>query len=273
MVYNAAVKLVKLVTWNVNSIRIRLERTLAWIDRHQPDVLCMQETKVQDELFPREPFAERGYQVELHGQKTYNGVAIASRLPMSGVARGFASPGGDEPEQSRLMSAEVAGVRVVNAYFPNGEAPGTQKYERKLEWMDRLRQHLTGTCDLGAPLILCGDFNVAPEDRDVHDPAQWEGKIHCSEPERRALREIVAVGLVDSFRHLRPEPGLYSWWDYRQLSFPKNRGLRIDHVLVTPPLVACAREMAIDRDERKGKQPSDHAPVIATFELVSAPPI
>ncbi len=249
----------KLVTWNVNSIRIRLERTLAWIDRHQPDVLCMQETKVQDELFPLEPFVERGYQVELHGQKTYNGVAIASRLPMSGVARGFASPGGDEPEQARLMSAEVAGVRVVNAYFPNGEAPGTQKYERKLEWMDRLRQHLTGTCDLRAPLILCGDFNVAPEDRDVH----------CSEPERRALREIVGVGLVDSFRHLRPEPGLYSWWDYRQLSFPKNRGLRIDHVLVTPPLVACAREMAIDRDERKGKQPSDHAPVVATFELAS----
>ncbi len=262
-------KLVKLVTWNVNSIRMRLERTLDWVDRHQPDVLCLQETKVQDELFPLEPFAERGYQVALHGQKSYNGVAIASRLPLTGIARGFAAVSGDEPDQARLLSAEVAGVRVVNAYVPNGEAPGSPKYERKLEWMDRLRLHLTGTCDLAAPLVLCGDFNVAPDDRDVHDPVEWEGKIHCSEPERRALREIAAFGLIDGFRHVRPEPGLYSWWDYRQLSFPKNRGLRIDHVLVTQPLVACAREMSIDRDARKGKQPSDHAPVIATFELAT----
>ena len=258
----------KLVTWNVNSIRMRLDRALEWVDRNQPDVLCMQETKVEDEKFPVEPFAERGYQVVLHGQKTYNGVAIASRVPMSGVVRGFpGDSGGEAADQARLISAEVAGVRIVCAYVHNGQAPGTPKYERKLSWMDRLRRHMADTCDASAPLVLCGDFNVAPDDRDVHDPVAWQGQIMCSEPERQALRDIAAVGLIDGFRHLRPEAGFYTWWDYRQLAFPRNHGLRIDHVLITSPLVACLREIAIDRDARKGKQPSDHAPVVATFEL------
>jgi exodeoxyribonuclease III len=261
---------VKLATWNINSIRVRLDRLFAWIDRHRPDVLCMQETKVEDARFPVEGFAERGYQLAIHGQRTYNGVAIASLRPLADVARGFPPagerpPDGEEPPEARLVSARIDGVRVVCAYVPNGQAPGTLKYERKLTWMDQLRRHLADSCDLSAPLALCGDFNVAPEDRDVHDPVAWAGQIHCSEPERQALRDIVAVGLVDGLRHLRPEPGLYTWWDYRQLAFPRNHGLRIDHVLLTPPLVARLTDVTIDRDERKGKQPSDHVPVIATF--------
>jgi exodeoxyribonuclease-3 len=256
---------VKLATWNVNSIRMRQDRVLAWLDRNQPDVLCMQETKVHDELFPREPFESRGYTVALHGQKTYNGVAIASRLPMTDVVRGFA--GEDAPEEARLISAEIAGVRVLSVYVPNGQAPGTPKYEHKLGWMGRLERHMAAMCGPEARLALCGDFNVAPEDRDVHDPVAWAGQIHCSEPERAALRAVAAVGLIDGLRHLRADSGLFTWWDYRQLAFPKNHGLRIDHLLITPRLAAALREVAIDRDERKGKQPSDHAPVIATFEL------
>jgi exodeoxyribonuclease-3 len=254
----------KLATWNVNSIRIRLERLGALLDRHQPDVLCLQETKVEDERFPMEPLAERGYQVALHGQKSYNGVAIASRRPMEDVVRGL-PPDGAAEEQARLIAATIDGVRVICAYVPNGQAPGTPKYEHKLAWMERLRAHMADLVTAG-PMVLCGDFNVAPEDRDVHDPAAWAGQIHCSEPERAALRSIASVGLIDGLRHLRPDAGLYTWWDYRQLSFPKNKGLRIDLVLVNQPMVGRLREVAIDRDERKGKQPSDHAPVIATFE-------
>jgi exodeoxyribonuclease-3 len=254
----------KLATWNVNSIRIRLERLGALLDRHQPDVLCLQETKVEDERFPMEPLAERGYQVALHGQKSYNGVAIVSRLPMEDVVRGL-PPDGTTEEQARLIAATIDGVRVVCAYVPNGQAPGTPKYEHKLAWMERLRAHMAELVGAG-PMVLCGDFNVAPEDRDVHDPIAWAGQIHCSEPERAALRSIASVGLVDGLRHLRADAGLYTWWDYRQLSFPKNKGLRIDLVLVNQPMVGRLREVVIDRDERKGKQPSDHAPVIATFE-------
>ncbi|HTE54251.1 MAG TPA: exodeoxyribonuclease III [Kofleriaceae bacterium] len=256
----------KLATWNVNSIRMRQARLIAWIDRQQPDVLCMQETKVEDDRFPLELFRERGYQVALHGQKTYNGVAIASRLPMTDVVCGLPAEGGGVDEQARLVAAAVAGVRVVCAYVPNGQAPGTPKYEHKLGWMERLRLHLGATCDPAAPFALCGDFNVAPDDRDVHDPVAWNGQIMCSEPERAALRAIAAIGLVDGLRQLRADGGLFTWWDYRQLAFPRNHGLRIDHLLLTAPLAARLREVAIDRDERKGKQPSDHAPVIATFD-------
>ena len=253
---------VKLVTWNINSIRMRLERLLGWIDRNRPDLLCLQETKVPDDLFPRAPLEERGYHVALHGQKGYNGVAILSRLPLEAVTRGMED--GEEDGQARLIAADVAGLRLVCAYVPNGQAPGTEKYEHKLRWMERLRAHLAPAIAArpDAPLVLCGDFNVAPEDRDVHDPAAWEGKIHCSEPERAALRAVAALGLGDAFRQVRPEPGLYSWWDYRMLAFPKGRGLRIDHVLATAPVLARVTSAHIDRDERKGKQPSDHAPVV-----------
>ena len=256
----------KLVTWNINSIRMRLERLLGWIDRNEPDLLCLQETKVPDDLFPRAPLEERGYQVALHGQKGYNGVAILSRLPLEAVRCGMDD--GEEDGQARLIAADVAGMRLVCAYVPNGQAPGTEKYAHKLRWMERLRAHLAPAIQKRpvAPLVLCGDFNVAPEDRDVHDPAAWEGKIHCSEPERAALRAIAALGLDDAFRAVRPEPGLYSWWDYRMLAFPKGRGLRIDHVLATAPVMARVTSAHIDRDERKGKQPSDHAPVVV--ELV-----
>lgn len=247
---------------------MRQDRLVDWIDRNEPDVLCLQETKVQDDLFPVEPFTARGYQVAIHGQKTYNGVAIASRLPLGNVVRGLpASEGG--AEEARLISADVAGMRVICAYFPNGQAPGTPKYDGKLAWMARLRAHLADVCAPAARVALVGDFNVAPEDRDVHDPVAWHEQIHCSTAERQALRDIVAIGLVDGLRHLRADAGLYTWWDYRQLAFPRNHGLRIDHVLITPPLVACLRDVSIDRDARKGKQPSDHVPVTATFDLES----
>jgi exodeoxyribonuclease-3 len=251
----------KIATYNVNSIRMRQERVLDWIDRTAPDVLCLQETKVPDDLFPRAPFEERGYHVELWGQKAYNGVAILSRAPVANVTRGFED--GEEEPDARLIAGEVGGLRFVNAYVPNGQAPGTEKYEKKLRWMARMANYIGRQ---GEPLVVVGDFNVAPEDRDVHDPAAWEGQIHCSEPERAALRGIVAAGLVDGFRALRPEPGLYTWWDYRQLSFPKNKGLRIDHILVSPTVLPRLREASIDRDARKGKQPSDHAPVIAVID-------
>jgi exodeoxyribonuclease-3 len=254
----------KIVTYNINSIRMRLERLLAWVDAQRPDVLCLQETKVTDDLFPRAPFEERGYHVALWGQKTYNGVAIVARAPLSNVARGFGD-GEDEPE-ARLIAADVDGVRVMNAYVPNGQAPGTEKYQKKLRWMARMANHVGAAAAGGAPVVVVGDFNVAPEDRDVHDPARWAGQIHCSEPERAALQGIVAAGLVDGFRQLRPEAGLYTWWDYRQLSFPKNKGLRIDHILVTPSVAGRLREASIDREARKGAQPSDHAPVIAVLD-------
>ena len=254
----------KIVTYNINSIRMRMDRLLEWIDRQRPDVLCLQEIKVTDDLFPRAPFEERGYHVELWGQKTYNGVAILSRAPQTNVARGFGD--GEEEPDARLIAADIEGVRFVNAYVPNGQAPGTPRYEMKLRWLARMANHVGALTAGGAPVVVVGDMNVAPEDRDVHDPARWEGQIHCSEPERAALRGVVAAGLEDAFRALRPEPGLYTWWDYRQLSFPKNKGLRIDHILATPSVVARMREASIDRDARKGKQPSDHAPVIAILD-------
>ena len=253
----------KIATYNVNSIRMRQDRVIAWLDAHRPDVLCLQETKVPDDLFPREPFEAQGYHLALSGQKGYNGVAILSRAPLAGVLRGLDD--GEDEAEARLIAADVDGVRVVNAYVPNGQAPGTEKYDRKLRWMARMATYVRAAAARG-PLVVVGDFNVAPEDRDVHDPSLWEGQIHCSEPERAALRSIVDAGLVDGFRQLRPEPGLYTWWDYRQLSFPKNKGLRIDHVLVNPAVAGRLREASIDRDARKGKQPSDHAPVVAVID-------
>jgi exodeoxyribonuclease III len=256
---------VKLATWNVNSIRVREGRVLAWLAEHGPDILCMQEVKVVNDAFPAEALRAAGYQTVVHGQKTYNGVAIASRLPIEAVAIGFDD--GEPDEQSRLIAATIAGVRIVNVYVPNGQAVGSDKYEYKLGWMGRLRRYLDARCDPAARFALCGDFNVAPEDRDVHDPVLWAGKIMCSEVEREALRRIVGWGLSDTFRQHHDEAGVFSWWDYRQLSFAKKAGLRIDHVFASASLAALCTECAIDRNARKGKEPSDHAPVIATFSL------
>lgn len=253
----------KLATWNVNSIRARQERVLDWLRRHEPEVVCLQELKVEDARFPEAEFRALGYDVATFGQKTYNGVAILSRAPLADVERGFAD-GVDDP-QARFIAATTHGVRVMSTYVPNGQAVGSEKYAYKLEWLERLRRFLVARLGAGAPAALCGDFNVAPTDADVHDPDAWREKVLCSTAERQALERVREVGLVDVVRRLHPEGALFTWWDYRQLAFPKNRGLRIDHVFATPPLAERAVAATVDREARKGKEPSDHAPVIVEF--------
>ncbi len=253
----------KLATWNVNSIRARLERVLAWLEAHRPDVICLQETKVEDGAFPSDELHRLGYECAFHGQRTYNGVAILSRTKLDDVTRGFGD--GDEDAQARLLAATTAGVRVMSVYVPNGESVGSEKFRYKLDWMERLRRYVTVQIGERRTAILCGDFNVAPAPLDVHDPAAWEGGVLFSEPERTQLRKIVDAGLVDLLRTMHPTEPLFTWWDYRMLGFPKNRGLRIDHLLVTPALAERATASGVDRNSRKGKLPSDHAAVWAEF--------
>jgi exodeoxyribonuclease-3 len=254
---------VKLVTWNVNSIRQRQERLLALLARHAPDVVCLQETKVTDADFPAEAVRGAGYHFAHSGQKTYNGVAILARDPLADVAIGLRD--GRNDDQARLLAATACGVRVICAYAPNGQAVGSDKYAFKLDWFERLRALLERECAPSQPLALLGDFNVAPADADVHDPEAWRGQVLCSEPERAALRRVCDWGLVDAFRTRYPDKVAFTWWDYRMLGFPKNHGLRIDHLLLTEPLAARLEDVVIDREERKGKGASDHAPVIGIF--------
>ncbi len=250
----------KVCTWNVNSIRSRLERILAWTRREEPDLLCFQEIKTTDKLFPAAPFTELGYHVETWGQPTYNGVAILSRTRLADVTRGLP---GDGPEaQRRLIAATVKGVRIINVYVPNGQSPESDKFLFKLEWLGRLRDWLDATASPSEPLLLLGDFNIAPDERDVHDPERWRGKVHFHPKEHEALARITAWGLFDLFRKHHTEGGFYSWWDYRQLAFPKNHGLRIDLVLGTAPMLDRCKGSTIHRDERKGEGPSDHVPVV-----------
>jgi exodeoxyribonuclease-3 len=254
---------VKIVTWNVNSVRARHDRLLAFLERHDPDVVCLQETKVVDKDFPRDALREAGYHSAVWGQKTYNGVAILAKQEPLDVVVGFGD-GGDDSE-ARALAATVDGVRVQSVYVPNGRSVGHEKYHFKLEWMARLRSSLEKHSDPAAAVVVAGDFNVAPGDLDVHDPESWKDSVLCSDPERAALRDLQSWGLVDSFRELYPDKVAYSWWDYRMLGFPKNRGLRIDHLLMTRSLFERCSDVAVDREERKGKSPSDHAPVIATL--------
>jgi exodeoxyribonuclease-3 len=255
----------KLATWNVNSVRARHERLLRWLAAHAPDVLCLQELKVPDADFPFDALREAGYHAAVYGQRGYNGVAILARQEPQDVARGL-DDGADDPA-ARLVSARVGGVRVVCVYVPNGGELGSDKWAYKLEWLRRLRAWLERHHRGGERLALCGDMNVAPEARDCSDPVAWEGTVLYHPDARAAFRHVTEWGLVDAFRLKRPEPGLYSWWDYRMLAFPKNVGLRIDHVFATPPLAERCTGASIDRNERKGKQPSDHAPVIVEFDL------
>jgi len=251
-------------TWNVNSIRAREERVLAWLAATKPDVLCLQELKVVDAKFPREPVEALGYHVETHGQPTYNGVAILSREPLADVDRGF---GDDDPDDhARFIAATTCGVRVMCAYVPNGQAPDSPKFQYKLRWFERLGAYLGSRLDPTTAALLCGDFNVAPADLDVHDPVAWEGHVLCTHEERAALGRVMDGRLVDVVRRVHPDTQLFSWWDYRQLGFPKNRGLRIDHIVATPPLAERVTDAGVDREARKGKQPSDHAPVWARFD-------
>jgi exodeoxyribonuclease-3 len=254
---------VKLVTWNVNSIRQRQDRLVALLARHAPDVVCLQETKATDADFPAEAVRAAGYQFAHAGQKTYNGVAILAREPLADVTVGLRD-GGDDA-QARLIGATVSGVRVISAYAPNGQSVGSDKYAFKLDWFARLRKMLEREHAPAQPLALVGDFNVAPADADVHDPEAWRGQVLCSEPERAALRTLCEWGLVDAFRRRYPDKVAFTWWDYRMLGFPKNHGLRIDHLLLTDALVQRLEDVVIDREERKGKGASDHAPVIGVF--------
>ncbi len=253
----------KIASWNVNSIKARKERLLAWLPRQAPDVVCLQETKVPDAAFPHDELEQAGYHAIAHGQKSYNGVAILSRSPAEEVCVGLDD--GEDDSQARLIAARIQGVRVVSAYVPNGGAPGSDKLRYKLAWLARLRAYLERNCDRDAPLVLCGDLNVAPDERDVARPEEWNDTVLCLPEVRAAFGELLRWGLIDCFRQQHPEGGLYSWWDYRQLGFPKNNGLRIDHVLATRPLAERCVSAAIDREQRKGKLPSDHAPVIAEF--------
>jgi exodeoxyribonuclease-3 len=261
-VYNTAAEdaLMKIATWNVNSIRSREERLLKWLDRQQPDVVCLQELKVTEDKFPFEALREAGYYAAVHGQKTYNGVAILSRTEPQNIEMSF-DDGVDDP-QARVISAVIENVRILSVYVPNGASVGSEKWDYKLEWFERLHRYLEGRADPQSPLALCGDFNIAPDDNDVAHPQVWQDSVLCHEDGRRALKKVSDWGLVDAFRLKHPEGGIYSWWDYRRLAFPKNDGLRIDHIFVTAPLTDRVVSAEVDRQERKGKLPSDHAPVI-----------
>jgi exodeoxyribonuclease-3 len=254
---------ITVATWNVNSVRTRLPRLLPWLERRRPDVVCLQETKVIDDDFPRAEIEAAGYRCLVNGQKTYNGVAILTRGDAAETARALP---GDTPESDRrLLAASVAGIHVASVYCPNGQEVGSEKYAYKLDWYRRLRALLEATWTPAQPLVVCGDFNVAPEDRDVWDPEKWRGQVLFSDPEKEALRLLTDWGLEDALRRLRPDAGIYTWWDYRFGAFHRGWGLRIDHVLATPPLAARCVSVEVDRDERKGEKPSDHAPVVATF--------
>lgn len=253
----------KLIAWNVNSVRTRLERLLGVLERHEPDVVCLQELKCTDEQFPWGEVEAAGYHAVVNAQKTYNGVAILSREEAMDVARGFDDD--EAPDaQARLIWATIGGVRICSAYFPNGQTLGSEKWAYKLAWMDRLRVRLSAM-DLGEPFALAGDFNVAPDPSDVAKPEKWESSVLFAPAAREALGAITGLGLVDTFRKHHPEGGVYSWWDYRRLAFPKGDGLRIDHVMASEALASRSVAASIDREERKGKQPSDHAPVIVEF--------
>ncbi|USX25465.1 exodeoxyribonuclease III [Oxalobacteraceae bacterium OTU3CINTB1] len=253
----------KLATWNVNSLNVRLPHVMNWLVENPTDVLCLQETKLTDDKFPASIIEAAGYHVVYSGQKTYNGVAIISKLPISDVVKN--NPLLDDPQQ-RILAATIDGVRVVCAYVPNGQSVGSEKYEYKMGWLSAFHDWIKQEAALHPQLAVVGDYNIAPEDRDVHDPAAWEGMVHVSEKERAALTRLLDIGLTDAYRLFEQPEKSFSWWDYRGLGFRLNKGLRIDHILLSPALVARCSACVIDRAPRKLEQPSDHAPVIATLD-------
>jgi exodeoxyribonuclease-3 len=253
----------KITTWNVNSLRMRMTHVVDFLREHRPDVLCLQETKVQDEQFPREPLEDEGYEVVFTGQKAYNGVAIVAAASPSSVIKGFPDDG---PEaDKRVIGCDVGPWRVLNLYCPNGQDVGADKYRYKLDWFRRLRAFLDRDYAADQRVVVVGDFNVALDDRDVHDPAWWHEKILCSTPERQAMRNVMAFGLADGLRLHRQEGGIYTWWHYRAGAAAKDDGLRIDYVLCSTPAAQRCTEVIVHKDERSKKQPSDHVPVTAVF--------
>jgi len=257
----------RIATWNVNSLNKRMPRVEEWLGYAEPDVLCLQETKLSDANFPSMAFASLGYEAAHCGQGQWNGVAILSRVGLDDISAGFPDQSEDEVTEARLLWATCNGVRVGSVYVPNGRLVGSEHYTAKLQWLERLRRGLETTSDANEALIMCGDFNIAPEDRDVWDPAKVNGGTHVSEPERDALRSLEQWGLVDVFRRLYDDDGLYSYWDYRAGDFHQHRGMRIDLELATKPLADAARFALIDRFARKGKSPSDLAPLLVDFDL------
>lgn len=253
----------KIASWNVNSLKVRLPHLLDWLATARPDVVCLQELKLEDANFPRAEIEAAGYHVAFSGQKTYNGVALLARSPIEDVVRG--NPHFPD-EQKRLISGTVDGVRVVGAYMPNGQEVGCDKYDYKLRWLDALAEWLDGELRQHPQLALCGDYNIAPDDRDVHDPQRWRDCILVSEPERAAFRRLLALGLSDSFRLFEQPEKTFSWWDYRMLGFQKNLGLRIDMILLSAPLAEKCSAAGVDREPRKRERPSDHAPVWAQLD-------
>ena len=249
-----------IATWNVNSIRARLEHLANWLTQTSPDVVGIQETKVQDADFPHAELAALGYHVLFSGQKSYNGVAVLSKQPATLLAS--ALPGFDDP-QRRVLAAKVAGITLVNLYVPNGSAVGSEKYSYKLAWLDALGDWVAKLVASGEPLMLIGDFNIAPDDRDVHDPEAWRGKILCSEEERQRLRRLIDLGLCDVFRRFEQPAQAFSWWDYRAGGFRRNEGLRIDLILASAALAERCEACDIDVGPRRWEKPSDHAPVLA----------
>lgn len=252
----------KLAAWNVNSLKVRLPQLLDWLETSQPDIVCLQETKLEDHNFPHAEIEAAGYQVVFSGQKTYNGVALLSREMPTDVV--FGNPHFPDP-QKRLIAATVRGIRVVCAYVPNGQAVGSDKYAYKLAWLAALARWIEEQLPANPQLVLAGDFNIAPDDRDVHNPAAWAGQILCSDAERAALQCLFGLGLKDSFRLFEQAEKSFSWWDYRMLGFQKNQGLRIDHILLSGPLASRCIAAGIEREMRKRERPSDHAPVSATL--------
>lgn len=252
----------KLATWNVNSLNVRLPHVLKWLEENPVDVLCVQETKLTDDKFPVAAIEAAGYHVVFSGQKTYNGVAILSKHPIADVV--INNPHYEDVQQ-RILAATIAGMRIVCAYVPNGQAVGTDKYEYKLGWLKSFRDWLEAEAAAHPNLAVLGDYNIAPEDRDVHDPVAWKDQVLCSVPERAALEALFKLGLSDSFRLFEQADKTFSWWDYRMLGFQKNKGVRIDHILLSAPLARRCVACVVDRAPRKWEQPSDHAPVIATL--------
>ena len=250
----------RLATWNVNSLKVRLPQVLDWLGAQQVDALCLQETKLVDPAFPAEELQAAGYRAAFAGQKTYNGVAILSRTPALGIQVGIP---GFADEQKRLIAATVGDLRVVCAYFPNGQSVGSDKYAYKLQWIEALTGWLRGELARHPRLALLGDFNIAPEERDVHDPKAWEGQVLFSEPERAAFRALVDLGFADAFRLFEQPEKIYTWWDYRMMAFRRNMGLRIDHILLSAALAQSCRACSVDKEARRAERPSDHAPVIA----------
>jgi exodeoxyribonuclease-3 len=249
----------KLATWNVNSLAVRLPQVLAWLQANPVDALVLQETKLTDDKFPAAEIEAAGYRTAWFGQKTYNGVALLSRGDAAQVQKNI--PGLDD-DQARVIAGTLGGLRVIGAYFPNGQAPDSDKFQYKMRWLDALRGWVRSELDAHPQLVLMGDFNIAPEDRDVYDPVAWAGQIHCTPEERAHFRALVELGLSDAFRLFEQPPKSWSWWDYRNLAFRKNQGLRIDHILVSQALRSRVQTCVIDKLPRKNERPSDHAPVV-----------